>query len=263
MPTQATAPLLHDWTSFLISSLLILIRISGMMVFVAPFASKAIPARVKMALSVALTLVVTPIAAVSHTPPRLALDTILGELGVGLLLGICVALLEETLSFAGYLLNLEFSFSLVNVLDPSTNIQSPLMGQFSGLILMTVLFSGGYYRVVIEALFRTMVVVPVGHAGFDAMVAPAIVNMLGGILLAGLQLASPIMAATLLVQVAIALIGKLSPSLPVMIVGIPLKTLTGFFVLIASLGLWPKFIDSHFSALLDSAMQLMQRHLRA
>ncbi|HWZ51299.1 MAG TPA: flagellar biosynthetic protein FliR [Granulicella sp.] len=245
------------------SSLLILIRISGMMVFVSPFSSKAIPARIKMLLSVALTFVVTPIAAVSQTPPRLALDTILGELSVGLLLGICVALLEETLSFAGYLLNLEFSFSLVNVLDPSTNVQSPLMSQFTGLILVTVLFCGGYYRVVIEALFRTMVVVPVGHARFDAIVAPTIVNMLGGILLAGLQLASPIMAATFLVQVAIALVGKLSPSLPVMIVGIPLKTLTGFFVLIASLGLWPRFIDSRFSALLDAAMQLMQRHVKA
>jgi flagellar biosynthesis protein FliR len=263
MPAYGTDPLIHAWAAFLTAALLILVRVSGMMVFAPPFASQAIPARIKVGLSLALTIVVAPIAAASSSVPRLGLDTILGELSVGLLLGVCLTFLEEALTFAGYLLNLEFSFSLVNVLDPGSNIQTPLMGQMTQLIFLLVLFTSGLYRVVIEALFRTMVVVPAGQARFDAMVAPAIVNMFGGILLAGLQLASPVIAATFLVQVVIALIGKLAPSLPVMIVGIPLKTLIGYVVLIASLGLWPRFIDSRFSALLDAAMQLMQRHLRA
>jgi flagellar biosynthesis protein FliR len=72
-----------------------------------------------------------------------------------------------------------------------------------------------------------------------------------------------VMAATFVVQIAVALIGKISPSLPVMVVGIPIKTLTGYVVLIGSLGLWPSYIDSHFSSLLDAAMELMQHHLKA
>jgi flagellar biosynthetic protein FliR len=262
MPPQGTAPSVQDWTSFLTAALLILVRVSGMFVFAPPFASKAIPGRIKVGLSLALTIVITPIAAASRTPP-LSLSSILGELAVGLLLGFCITLLQELMGFAGYLLNLEFSFSLVNVLDPTTNVQTPLMEQFSQLILVTVLFAGGYYRIVIEAFFRTLVVVPAGQARFDAMVAPAIVHMFGGILLAGLQLATPVIAATFLVQIVVALMGKISPSLPGMVVGIPLKTLTGYVVLIGSLGLWPSFIDSHFSSLLDAAMNLMQQHLKA
>jgi flagellar biosynthetic protein FliR len=250
MPPHGTGPVLQDWTGFLTAALLILVRVSSMFVFCPPFATKAIPVRIKVGLSLALTIVVT-------------LSGILGELAVGLLLGFCVTLLQETMSFAGYLLNLEFSFSLVNVMDPTTSVQSPLMEQFSQLILATVLFTGGYYRVVIEAFYRTLVVVPAGQARFDAMVAPTVVHMFGGILIAGLQLAMPVMAATFLVQIVIALIGRIAPSLPVMVVGIPIKTLTGFVVLIGSLGLWPSFIDSHFSSLLDAAMQLMQRHLKA
>ncbi len=148
-------------------------------------------------------------------------------------------------------------------MDPTTNVQSPLMEQFTQLILATVLFTGGYYRIVIEAFYRTLVVVPAGQARFDAMVAPTIVHMFGAILVSGLQLALPVMAATFLVQIVIALIGRISPSLPVMVVGIPIKTLTGYVVLIGSLGLWPSFIDSHFSSLLDAAMHLMQHHLKA
>jgi flagellar biosynthetic protein FliR len=249
-------PMAQAWTNLLTAGLLLLIRVSGLMVFAPPFSSKAIPLRIKVALTVALTWVIAPIAAASHPPIHIGLESILGELSVGFLLGICISFVQEAM------LNLEFSFSLVNVLDPGTSIETPVMGQLADLIFLLVLFSGGLYRVVVEAMFRTIVAVPPGQARFDALVSPAIVTMFGGVLLAGLQLASPVMAATFLVQVTIALVGKISPTVPVMILGIPLKTLTGYVVLIASLGLWPRFIDGRFSALLDAVMRLMQQHVR-
>jgi flagellar biosynthesis protein FliR len=251
------------WRNFFYAALLLLVRMSGMMVFAPPFSSDAIPVRIKIGLTLVLTIVMTPIAAASKTPLSLGIQAILGELAVGLLLGIFLTFLQEAMTFAGYLLNLEFSFSLVNVLDPGSKVETPLMGQIASLILLLVLFTGGLYRVVVEAMLRTLVVVPAGQARFDAVVSPAILGIFGGILLAGIQLASPVIAATFLVQVATALVGKLSPSLPVMIVGIPLKTLTGYVVLIASLGLWPRFIDGRFSTLLNAAMQLLQHYLKA
>ena len=128
MPPHGTDPLIQDWTGFLTAALLILVRVSGMFVFCPPFATKAIPVRIKVGLSLALTIVITPMAAARRTPP-LSLSAILGELAVGLLLGFCVTLLQEAMGFAGYLLNLEFSFSLVNVMDPTTSVQTPLMPQ--------------------------------------------------------------------------------------------------------------------------------------
>lgn len=260
---MAIDPMAQAWTNFLKTAVLLLIRVSGLMVFAPPFSSKAIPVRIKIALTVALTWVIVPLAAASAHTIDLGLESILGELSIGLLMGICISFVQEALTFAGYLLNLEFSFSLVNVLDPGTSISTPLMGQFADLIFLLVLFTGGLYRVVVEAMFRTIAAVPPGHARFDAMISPAVVTMFGGILLAGLQLASPIMAATFLVQITVALVGKISPTVPVMILGIPLKTLSGYAVLIACLGLWPSFIDQRFSALLDTAMRLMQQHARA
>jgi flagellar biosynthetic protein FliR len=251
------------WWNFFETALLLLVRISGLMVFAPPFSSDAIPVRIKIGLTLVLTIVMAPIAAVSKRPLSMGVEAILGELAVGLLLGILLTFLQEAVTFAGYLLNLEFSFSLVNVLDPGSKVETPLMGQLASLILLLVLFTGGLYRVVVEAMLRTLVAVPAGQARFDALVSPAILSMFGGILLAGIQLASPVIAATFLVQVTTALVGKLSPSLPVMIVGIPLKTLTGYVVLTASLGLWPRFIDGRFSALLDAAMQLLEHHLKA
>ena len=59
----------------------------------------------------------------------------------------------------------------------------------------------------------------------------------GGIFLAALELAAPVLAATMLVEIAVALLGKLSPQLPVMSLTVPMKTLTGFVILAGSLAL--------------------------
>ena len=79
----------------------------------------------------------------------------------------------------------------------------------------------------------------------------------GGIFLAGVELAAPVLAATMLVEIAVALLGRLSPQLPVMSLTVPLKTLTGFAILAGSLALWPRFIEARFSGLLDMAERLI------
>ena len=61
----------------------------------------------------------------------------------------------------------------------------------------------------------------------------------------------------MLVEVAVALIGKLSPQLPVISLTVPMKTLTGFALLIGALSLWPRFIEARFSNLLDVAERLL------
>jgi flagellar biosynthetic protein FliR len=42
-----------------------------------------------------------------------------------------------------------------------------------------------------------------------------------------------------------------------MMLTVPLKTLTGFVILIGALALWPRFIEARFSGLLDMAERLI------
>jgi flagellar biosynthetic protein FliR len=83
------------------------------------------------------------------------------------------------------------------------------------------------------------------------------VRAAGGIFLAAVELAAPVLAATMLLEIAVALMGKLSPQLPVMMLTVPLKTLTGFVILTGSLALWPRFIEARFAGLLDMAERLI------
>ncbi len=81
----------------------------------------------------------------------------------------------------------------------------------------------------------------------------------GGVFLAGVELAAPVLAATMLVEIAVALLGRLSPQLPVMSLTVPIKTLTGFAILAGSLALWPRFVEARFAGLLDMAERLISK----
>ncbi len=100
-------------------------------------------------------------------------------------------------------------------------------------------------------------VAPLGTFTLLPVAALAIVRATGGVFLAALELAAPVLAATMLVEVAVSLLGKLSPQLQVMNLTVPLKTLTGFALLMGSLALWPRFIEARFAGLLDMAEKLI------
>jgi len=106
-------------------------------------------------------------------------------------------------------------------------------------------------------MVRSFRVVPLGTYALAPPAALAIVRAASGIFLAAIELAAPVLAATLLVEVAVALLGKLNPQLPVMSLTVPLKTLTGFVLLTGALALWPRFIEARFDGLLDMAERLI------
>jgi flagellar biosynthetic protein FliR len=118
--------------------------------------------------------------------------------------------------------------------------------------------TAGLDRIVLASLARSFRAVPLGSYVLLPSTAHAVVQADGGIFLAAVELAAPVLAATMLVEITVALLSRLSPQLPVMSLTVPLKTLVGFAVLIGSLALWPRFIEARFASLLDLAERLLQ-----
>jgi flagellar biosynthesis protein FliR len=239
MNREASA-LIKDWPQYLTAAVLVMVRLSGLMVFAPIFSSAAIAPRIKVGFVFAMTVLLAPAVA-----------------AVGLVFGLSLTLLNEALVFAGMLLGMQFSFSLVNLLDPNSKIETPVLGQMLGWLGVLVMIGAGLDRSLLAAMVRSFSAVPVGQAVLQAKTGLALAAMAGGIFLAGLQLAAPVIAAALAVEVTIALVARLSPQLPAMVVSIPVKTMVSYVVLLASLGVWPGWIERHFTALLDAAGRLI------
>jgi flagellar biosynthetic protein FliR len=247
-----------QWATFLSAMTLALVRVSGMVAFAPFFSSTSLPIRTKAVFVGAVAFLLAPlVAAAPLAQTALSFSALLGELGVGLVYGLTLALLNEMLLFAGQIAGLQFSFSLVNLLDPNSAIQTPLLGELFQLMGTLVIIAAGLDRILLASMVRSFRVVPLGTYALAPVTALGIVRAAGGIFLAAVELAAPVLAATLLVEIAVSLLGKLSPQLPVMNLTVPLKTLTGFALLTGSLALWPRFIEARFAGLLDLAEHLI------
>jgi flagellar biosynthesis protein FliR len=247
-----------DWSKTLEAMTLVLVRVGGLMIFAPVFSSPAIPMRVKAVFVLAVSFLVGPVVAgFPQARAELGVMPILGELSVGLVFGLSLSLLFEALDMAGQVMGFQFSFSLVNALDPSSPIETSLMGQMFGLLGTLTVIAAGLDRTMLAALLRTFVAAPVGTVALEPRTGLALVPMGAGIFAAALQLAAPVLAATMLAELAVALAGKLAPALPVMAIDVPAKTLLGYVVLIGSLALWPHWIEARFALLLDAAGRLL------
>jgi flagellar biosynthetic protein FliR len=244
--------------------MLALMRVSGMVAFAPFFSSTALPMRAKAVFAGAVAFLLAPlVATLPNAHASISFSSITGELSVGLVYGLSLALLNEMLLFAGQIAGLQFSFSLVNLMDPASAIQTPLLGELFQLMGTLVLIAAGLDRILLASMVRSFHAVPLGTFALAPPASLAIVRAAGGIFLAALELAAPVLAATMLVEISISLLGKLSPQLPVMMLTVPIKTITGFVILSGSLALWPRFIEARFAQLLDMAERLISVSLVA
>ena len=255
---MAATPLSIPLQTLVPAAMLVLLRISSAVVTAPVLSSAAIPARVKAALSIVIALlIVVPASAVGGAHAELSPVCMVGEVAVGLCFGLTFTLLTEALLFAGSLMSMSFSFSLANMMDPNSRVETDVLSTLFNWIGVLVLLGAGLHRTMLAALLRTFTAVPLGHAP-DAMTsAAALIGMMSGVFFAALQLAAPVISAGLVIEVVSGMLSRLAPSLPTQAFSVPIKAIVSYCLLIGTLAVWPGWIEARFVALLDSAQKVV------
>jgi flagellar biosynthetic protein FliR len=244
----------------LTAGVLLMLRMGSAIVTMPVFNSPGIPSRIKAMLTLVLTTVLTPVAAfVPGVHLALSGLSMLGEVTVGLGFGVTLSLLSEAILFAAQLMSTTFSFSLANLLDPNSMVETEVLGTTLTWLGVLVLLAAGLHRTMLGAVMRTLTTVPLGCASVGLQSGLGFAAMASSIFASGVQLAAPIVSAALLIEVAVGIVSRMAPALPAQIASVPIKTLVSYFVLIGSLALWPRWIEHHFTLLLDAA----ERSVRA
>lgn len=198
-----------EWIRFLSAMLLTLVRISGILAFAPFFSATALPVRAKAVFAGAVAFLLAPlVATLPNAQTEIGFPAIAGELAVGLVYGLSLSLLNEMLLFAGQIAGVQLSFSAVNLLDPTSSIQTPLMGDLLQMMGTLVIIAAGLDRILLASLVRSFRAVPLGGYALVPVTAKSIVNAAGGVFFAAVELAAPILAATMLVEIAVALLSR-------------------------------------------------------
>jgi flagellar biosynthesis protein FliR len=236
------------------------LRVGGAFTFMPFFGSVAIPVRVKMVLVLLCTALLYPQATLLPNVvslPDLA-QLVLSELLLGLLMGLCLQLVFEAVQIAGQIGGFQSSFSLVTVLDPQSNADTPVLANFQQLVVLLLFLQLNVHHWILRAIQRSFDRVPPGSVSFSIESVRGLFHAATGMWVAGLQLAAPLLLATVVLDVTVGFVSKAAPQVPVMFLSIPLKTLLGFIVLSLSIGLWPSFFEKQFSHALEWSWRLLE-----
>ena len=217
------------------SLLLTLIRISIVLFLMPIFNTGSLPIQVKAAISLVLTLALWPHIALAGTdmPPHpLSLGLmLLGEMALGLIMGMVVQFLFFGIQSGGELLGFQMGFTMVNVADPLSGIQNGAAAYFLWMVSILTFLAFDGHLFMLKALVDSFRLVPAGGLLLGEILVRQVFDLSTQLFVIALKVAAPVMVALFLLELALGLMNRAAPQMQVMLIGFPLKIAAGFFFL--------------------------------
>ncbi|MCL2398221.1 MAG: flagellar biosynthetic protein FliR [Defluviitaleaceae bacterium] len=160
---------------------------------------------------------------------------ILVEFLVGMFIGYVAFAVFNLIFFAGQLIDFQIGLAMVNVLDPMTQIQVPIVGNLYYFSLMAMLVVTGGLHVLFGTFFYSYEIVPIGTGVVvgNAGLAYYVVHLMVESTILGVRIAMPLVGTMMVINAALGIMVKTVPQMNVFVVGLPMKLLVGLFLLLA------------------------------
>ena len=218
-----------------LSLLLTMMRVSIVMFMLPVFSTNNIPTQVKAAITIVFCLGVwphltLPAAALPAHPFDVAL-MMLGEMVLGLVLGMAVNFLFMGIQAGGELLGFQMGFTMINFADPLTGNQTGATAFFLWMVSLLIFLALDGHLYMIKGFVASFDLVPPGQLFIGPMILRQIMYLASQMFVLALQIAAPVMVALFLVEVSLGLMARTSPQIPIMEFGFPIKIGVGFFFL--------------------------------
>lgn len=240
-------PLLN---AYLAGGIFIFARLLGFFRLAPVFNRKETPGLVKISLALILTIVLTCVVKPEVTIIKDSfILSILLNMVVGALIGFVAQLILLAIDAGGDMVNMQMGLSSAMVLDPTTSSQVSIVGKcFSMLGLVIFIQLGGVYWL-LTALIHSFTIFPL-----DGTIIPLsqlvnldlVVELSSNVLFMGLQIASPILLATLGQDIILGVISKTAPQVNVFQLSFLFKPVLGAAIMVWILPMLVNIITDHF-----------------
>lgn len=236
------------------------LRIGACFMMAPIFGANFVPARVRLLLAGAITLIVAPLL----PPPQIAtfsaaaVVVTIHQLLIGFATAFALQLIFDALAMGGQLLSNTMGLGFAFNVDPLRGVSTPVLGQlYMILVTLTFLAIDGHL-VLIELLAQGFTTLPVGTAGLDSPMIWHLVEWGGQLFAGALTVALPGMAALLVVNLAFGVMSRAAPSLNLFAVGFPITLIAGLVIMYVGL---PSVLAA-FGQSLEAAFGLIRTLLK-
>jgi len=241
--------------------MMILMRV-GAMIFVAPiFGGSTVPTQTKILFSLILSLILLPMVPAISQAGLIDIGPLawlgLNELLVGLVMGISMVFIFAAVQYAGQIVDFQMGFAIVNLIDPTQDVQIPVMGFFHFLIAILIFLAMDAHHWIIRALVDSFEIVPVMTAGFSGLVIGSVSKAFGDLFVIALRIAAPSIAVLMLYNASLGIIAKTVPQINLLIVGFPVRIALGMIVVGLSMTFFYPYLSTAFDLMVANVYSIM------
>ena len=246
-----------------IAFFLALVRISALVSVVPILGSQTIPTRVKIFVSLFLTILILPMLKSQQEIESITLTMLLPltlrEVILGLFLGFNAKFLFESFQFAGRLISTQMGLGMAELVDPASGSQSTPIGTLFSLIAMVLFLILNGHHLIVSAVYKSFELAPVASLSFIAPAAKLkMMDLFNDLFIIGLKLAAPSMATLFLIEVSTGIMARIVPQMNIFFVALPLKLGVGMLIVIAFLPIFYLFFNSQLSIWQKDMVELIR-----
>ncbi|MFC1635125.1 flagellar biosynthetic protein FliR [Planctomycetota bacterium] len=238
---------------------MLLMRISAFFMVIPVFSWKSIPIRIKVSLTVLLTIffsmITLPKARVQQASVLEAVLMLINEGTYGLALGLIASLLFGAVKFGGRIVERQMGLAMASILDPLTGDRTQPLGSLLEMMFVLLFLSANGHHLFLLTLSKSYEAFPAGSIPSISILAGGIIRAGSTMLIAGLKLAAPMLAAFLLLLVVLAILARMVPEMNILFISLPLRVGLGLLMVVVFLPLLSTFV-SEFADLMGKLLPI-------
>ena len=212
-----------------------LVRILALIGAAPVFSHRALPVRAKVALGVAIALVIAPTVQsppLQQTVDAAFFETLVRNVLVGATLGFSIRILFAGVELAGQFIGLQVGLSYGGFFNPeATDTDNPVANFISVMVLLLFIAIDGHLMV-IYGLRQSFEIFPVAGEASRTLAFDALAGLGAQIFSISLSISLPILAVMLLINIVLGVMARVSPQLNLFAVGFPITLSAGMLVLL-------------------------------
>lgn len=213
---------------------LVTTRLSACFLVLPLFGWINVPVRIRIALTVLLSIFFTYIAPFAVNPDQVstvkAILLLANEAVYGLALGLIVFLVFSAVKMCGRIIGRQMGLVMAQVIDPLTGDRTQPLGSLLEMIFIFLFLSANGHHLFLLIISRSYEAFPAGSIPTIDVLAAGVVQAGSVMFLAGLRLAGPMLAAFLLLMVALAVLARIIPEMNILFISLPLRVGLGLLM---------------------------------
>jgi flagellar biosynthetic protein FliR len=241
---------------------LIFFRVAAILMSMPIMNSTSIPLLFKFGLALSASIVLFPLLNLNVFPGMTNLSSFVvgavGEILLGLIIGMTVNLIFVGLQIAGQLSGYQMGMALAEVIDPADGEQIPLLAQFFQIFAFLIFLTVNAHHWFLRALADSFHLLPPLGFKLSGSVIEQLMHVAGNMFVIAIKVGAPVIAALLLTTIALGLVARTVPQMNVFFVAMPLKIMIGLMFVGFSLPYLSSFLNAAFRKLGDMIFVLIK-----